>query len=570
MKRIDSRTRLRFISALCILAAGVLLTKLYFLQVVYGEEFSTRADRQYVRSSSDMFDRGSIYFTTKDGEHISAATVKTGFTLTINPTLLENPQEVWNKLSGIVEIDKDEFLLKAGKKDDPYEEIAHRLNEETAEQVEALDIEGVQVYKERWRFYPGDELASHVLGFVAFKENDLVGRYGIEEEYDGVLERSENNLYVNFFAEVFSQINETVVKKENNRAGDVYLTIEPNVQRHLEQVVRDAQEEWGSKLTAGIVVDPHTGEVVAMAATPTFNPNTFNEEEDVSVFTNPLVQNVYELGSIFKPLTMAAGLDAGVVTAQTTYNDAGTIYVDKARVSNYDGRARGVVSMQEVLNQSLNTGVAFVVDKLGADTFRSYLEKYGIRSITGVDLPGDASPLVDNLDSPRTIEYITASFGQGVAISPLSMTRALSVLANGGKLVTPHVTKKVDYEVGFTRSIESQTQEQVITPETSEEISRMLVRVVDEALKGGSVKLDRYSVAAKTGTAQMAKPGGGYYDDRYLHSFFGYFPAFDPKFLVFLMNVEPQRAQYASETLTDPFMNMTKFLINYYNIAPDR
>ena len=175
-----------------------------------------------------------------------------------------------------------------------------------------------------------------------------------------------------------------------------------------------------------------------------------------------------------------------------------------------------------------------------------------------------------NLESPREVEYATASFGQGIALTPIAAVRALSALANGGTLVTPHLVKSIEYENGKIDTITFPEGTRVFKKETSEDITRMLVTVVDKALKHGKAKNPYYTVAAKTGTAQIANEHGKYYDDRYLHSFFGYFPAYDPQFLIFLYTVEPKGVQYASETLTDPFIDLTQFLINYYAIPPDR
>jgi len=563
--------RLRLLALFSLVLTFVLVGKLYFVQVVHGESFSERADRQYVRPQGTLFERGAIFFTDKDGNKISAAAVASGFLLAINPRVLENHTETYARLSEIIPLDHDDFLLKAGKSGDPYEVVARRLTRAQADAVSDLHIDGLTIEKENWRVYPGGTSAAHTLGFIGFQGDELAGRYGLERYYNDVLERTDNDVYVNFFAELLSGVGDVLFDRGVARQGDLVLTIEPTAQGELEGLLAQAVSDWDARGAGGVVLDPMTGKVVALAAFPNFDPNNFSDAASASVFTNPIVEDVYEMGSIIKPLTMAAGLDAGVVTAQTTYNDQGTRVLNGSRISNYDREARGVVPMQEVLNQSLNTGVAFVaVDKLGTKKFGDYMRAFGVGEETGIDLPGEVRGLIGNLESPREIEYATASFGQGVAFTPIATARALSALGNGGKLITPYVVQEVEHDLGYSRKIFYEPDRQVIKPETSEEITRMLVKVVDEALLGGTAKLPRYSVAAKTGTAQIASPNGGYYDDRYFHSFFGYFPAYEPRFLVFLYLQEPRGVRYASQTLASPFMEYTKFLISYYDIPPDR
>ncbi len=564
--------RIRAISLCLVGAALILVGRLYFVQIVYGEWYAEKADRQYVQSNENLFERGTIFFQDKDKRLVAAATVKSGFTVALNPTKISDPEKLYEKLAPQITLEKSAFLLRAGKKDDPHEEVASRLEPEKAAQIEELKEPGVAVYKERWRFYPGSSLAAQTIGFVGYDDSGtkIAGRYGLERFYEQVLVRDNSNRYVNFFAEVFSGIGKALSSDSAN-AGDIITSLEPSVQLFLERQLKNINDTWHAKRTGGIIIDPNTGSIYAIGLGPSFNPNEFQKEADPAVFQNHLVSGVYEMGSIIKPLTMAAGLDAGVVTATTTYNDHGFLELDGKKISNFDGKGRGVVSMQEVLNQSLNTGAAFVVSRLGNKRFADYFRSFGLGEETGVDLPSEAHGFLNNLESPRNVEYATASFGQGIAMTPIGTVRALSALGNGGVLVTPHIATEIKYETGLSKTLSYNDGVRVLKPETSEEITRMLVSVVDTALLGGTVRLPHYSVAAKTGTAQIAKEGErGYYGDRYLHSFFGYFPAYDPRFLVFLYTLEPENTKYASQTLTMPFIETVKFLINYYNIAPDR
>ncbi len=562
--------RIRIISAGILLLALVLVGRLYNIQIANGETYVSRGEAQYVHTVRDLYSRGSIYFTTKDGDLVSAATVQSGYVLTANPQLVTNASEAYEKISTILDIEKDDFINKVSNKERVYVELYQRVVEDDATAIAKFDLPGIQLYRTQWRYYPGDDVAARTIGFVGYSGDDLSGRYGLERYYEDILRRNDERLSVNFFAEMFSNLGGIVFDNTPARRGDIVTTIEPTVTRYLQNRLEDVQTEWGSKLTAGIIMNPKTGEVYAMGAAPNFN---LNDRTDVPIedFRNPLVEDVQEMGSIMKALTMAAGLDSGAVTANTTYYDPGCIEIEDYAICNYDGKGRGTVSMQEVLNQSLNTGVSFVVNKMGNKNFSNYFKKLKLGTETGIDLPGEVYGLISNLDSPRNVEYATASFGQGIAQTPIETARALAALGNGGTLVTPHLVKELRFEDGTVQPITYPEGERVFSEKTSEEISRMLVTVVDDALRGGTVKLDNYSVAAKTGTAQIAdRVNGGYYDDRYLHSFFGYFPAYDPEFLVFLYTVEPKGVRYASETLTDPFIDITEFLVNYYSVPPDR
>lgn len=563
------RTRVIFF---CItIFALILISKLFLVQVVNSDSYSEKADRQYSTPSSNIFERGTVYFERKDGQLVSAAMQTTGFKLTIIPNKIIDDETVYEQLSQITDINYEEFLAKTSKKDDPYEEIAFHLSKEQADAVSLLKIPGLSVYKEKWRFYPGNSLASQSLGFVAYKGDELGGRYGLERQYDNELSRNKNEPYVNFFAEVFSNISKTFFSDKSSE-GNIVTTIEPSVQSFLEKILGDVKEKYQIDSIGGIIMNPQDGSIYALGSKPDFDLNNFSKVKDPSIFSNPLVENVFEFGSVVKPLIMAGALDAGVVTADTKYDDKGSIIVEDKEIFNFDKKARGVVNMQEVLSQSLNTGMVFVYKKLGKEKMLDYMLSYGIKEKTGIDLPNETSSLVSNLiNSPRDIEYANAAFGQGIALTPVEMIRALTSLSNGGKLVIPHVVQKIKYDSGTEKNMTYETTQTKITEATSTEITRMLVNVMDKAIQGGKAKLEHYSVAVKTGTAQVANSEvGGYYKDRHIHSFFGYFPAYDPKFIIFLYAVNPKGIQYASQTWADPFLNITKFLINYYEVPPDR
>jgi len=552
------------------LFGAILAGRLFFIQVARGDYYREAANGQYVSPSADYFDRGIINFTKKDGQLVSAATVKKGYLLAINPKLLKDPEAAFKKISSVISVDKDDFLKRAAKKSDPYEEIAHKLGEKDAEKIEKMKIAGVSIFSEKWRLYPAGNLASRVLGFVGYKGNKLAGRYGLEKYYEDILAREgEKKTNINFFAEIFAGIKEIVGAKAEE--GDIALTIEPEVQAFLEKTLEGLQEKYSSEMAGGVIIEPSTGKILAMAVKPDFNPNNYGEAKDMSLFLNPVAQSVFEMGSIMKPLTLAASMDSGAITPETTYYDKGFIVLNGLRIENYEGKSEGRVDMQEVLSRSLNMGAIFAMQKMGKEKFRQYMESYGFGEKTGIDLPDEVRSKISNLKSGRDVEYATASFGQGIAVTPIAMASALSSLANGGLLMRPYVVDEIDLDNAPDKKIEPVEKRRVLKKETAEEISRMLVRAADESLLRKKRRLEHYSVAVKTGTAQMHRENErGYYKDEYLHSFFGYAPAFDAKFLVLLFLTKPQGVRYAVRSLSDPFMNITKFMINYYEIQPDR
>ncbi len=565
--------RVRILSFFTIIAAIFLIVRLYFIQIVHGEEYRKQATGQYMEAASNEPPRGEILFTKKDGEHPAAATMQGGWRIAIDPKEIADAQMAYSQLAAAATIDTERFLASAAKKDDPYEEVAFRLTDDEAAAVRQLDLPGVITVRDEWRFYPAGALASQALGFVAYRGDTKEGVYGLERYYEDTLRHDGGGLNVNPFAEIFSNVGALLSSDPASQKGSIITSLEPSAQRELETVLDGVMKTYSPKQTGGIVMDPSSGEIVALAVSPDFDPNRSNLVSEPKVFQDPIVESRYEMGSIMKPLTMAAGIDAGAVTPHTTYDDKGCITKTGAKLCNFDKKGRGVVDMQEVLSQSLNTGASYVVDRMGNQKFAEYVKNYGLGEETGIDLPGEVPGSIGSLfvQGAADVDFASASFGQSIAVTPIEMIRGLAALANGGKLPEPHIVTSIRNATGIDRALTFADERQVLKPESAEQVTNMLVKVYDDALLGGVLKQEHYSIAAKTGTAQIAIPGGGgYYTDRYLHSFFGYFPAHDPKFIVFLYTIEPHGELYASHTLAQPFSDIAKFLINYYDIPPDR
>ncbi len=348
-------------------------------------------------------------------------------------------------------------------------------------------------------------------------------------------------------------------------------SLEPVVLSVLEKEMKATMDKFQADQIGAIIMDPNTGEIYAMSVMPNFDLNNFGSVKNPKTYGNIMVENVFEFGSVIKPLVVAGALDQGVITPETTYVDKGFVIVNKEEINNFDNKARGLATMQKVLDESLNTGMVFIESRMGHDSFRTYMKNYGLGEKTGIDLPNETNSLIKNLDSKVDVDYATASFGQGLALTPVQAVRAFASLANGGTLVTPHFLKEIQYEDGTVKKSEfPPLRTGILKKESTDTITRMLVHVF-ESYSGGAHKFPHHSVATKTGTGQVAFDNGkGYYKDRHMHSFFGYFPAYEPRFIVFMFLKNPRGARYASETLIPPFVNTTKFLLNYYNIPPDR
>ena len=548
-----------------IVAFLFLILTLFYIQI-----YNTNSDRKLFLNKEEQY-RGDIYFTDKDGNFIAVATTRYRVDLIIDPRGLGDIPETYEHINRVIPLDKEVFFKRAKKKRSRYELLKRNVTDEEIVDLEKkmrlFGLTGVHLVQEPIRYYPYGSLASQVIGFVGFNDrHEYGGQYGLEKEYDEKLRTHR-------------PIDETIPELSNLDStenisidGSIYTSIDINVQKRLEEVLQDIQGEWSSTKSGGIVVNPKNGQVIAMASLPSFDPNNFKDVKDYNVFINPSVEEVYEIGSTFKPLTVAIGLDSKAITEETTYDDEGFLEIDERTIYNYDKKGRGKdVPIYKILAESLNTGAAFVMLETGINSYRNYMQAFDFGRATGVDLPREIGGLVDNLRSPRIIEYVTASYGHGIAVTPISATKAFSSLANGGYLVTPEIKLNPKRQNSLD-VIEEDKEILIFRRETTEKLGEMLTSVFENELLGGFLKNDRYSIASKTGTALLLnRKDGKYFEDRFLHSFFGYLSKTDTTFLVFLFVVDPEIEEgFASDTLARPFSELMDYIISYYAIPPDR
>jgi cell division protein FtsI/penicillin-binding protein 2 len=475
----------------------------------------------------------------------------------VSPSLVTNPEEIATDLAPILQEQRRDLLIKL-KSDAPYILLAGRVSPEVAEAIEKLSYDKLQVDRLPRRIYPQGELMCHVLGYTDF---DGIGGSGLEGYYQSELAGTAATATINISP---LTIQKSVIAREG---ADLILTIDRTVQRVVEDHLERAMAEYAAVSGTIIVMDPRTGAILAMANKPCFSPFRFFEVEEDSLL-NPAVSKQYEPGSVMKLITMATALDSGTVTPQSTYNDAGVVYIGGHAIYNWDRSARGVVDMTGLLAHSLNIGAATIASWTGPDTFYNYLQRFGFGRPTGIDLMAEASgqmPLPGDPDWSES-NIGTNSFGQGLAITPLHMISAVSALANGGYLMQPYIVQEIKGD-GFEHIHEPTVLSRPVSKQTADQVTAMAVNAVRTEVIGA--KVEEYTVAGKTGTAEIPE-GGFYHPSDTIGSFIGWLPADAPEIVVLIKLDRPQVSPWGSTTAAPSFAALTDELVTLLDIPPDR
>lgn len=558
-----------FIIAIFILGA-IITMRLFELQIIKFKYYQGLAESRRGVSRNLLAERGTI----KDRSQSALAINTKLYQLSVVPANIKNPEETARALSPFLEIKNftspefNDLVKRLSLKADHYEILKKDLSDEEAKEIEELDLAGVKIESTTKRYYTEGPLFSHLLGFVSSKDEQPKGQYGVEEflEKDlagetGLL-RAEKTPSGSLILD-----SEKIIKRPQNGA-EVILTVDRSIQytacRALEEGVKNSEASGGTV----IMMEPQTGKILALCSWPDFDPNNYQKTENYKTFFNSAVSEAFEPGSVFKVITMAAALDTQQVTPETTYEDTGEVKIAGRTIKNSDQKAHGIKTMTNVLEKSLNTGAVFVARKVGLAVFRTFVKNFGFASLTGIEQPGESMGDISNLDNPREIYLATASFGQGISVTPIQLITAISAIANQGKLMKPYLVDKIIREDGTVTHNQPKFIRQVISPATATTLSAMMVSVLENGY-GKLARVPGYWIAGKTGTAEVANPAGGY-SDKTIHSFVGFAPNENPKFVGLVKINNPQKGNFAESTAAPVFGKIADYLLTYYNVPPSR
>lgn len=558
------KTRIRLLIVLLTLVFLGILARLFYWQMVKGGELSSQAKSQYNLAKVTSAPRGNII--ASDGS-FWALRVNVWRLVADSELFKSPPATIAQKLSSILpESDQAELTSQLSKKS-AYIPLAQKIDDATKKNIEALDIPGVGFEEEEARFYPEASSAAQLLGFVGKDENGSdLGYFGLEGYYNlalsgkpGFLGREQDVKGVPILIDGTKQVPAV-------GGVDLVTSIDKRVQLIAEEKLKDGLEKYGAPSGSVTIMDPKTGEILALATLPSFDPENYQKYTD-SLFKNPVISNTFEPGSIFKVLVMASALDSGVVTPDTECDScSGPLDVDKYTIRTWDNKYHPNSTMTDVIVDSDNVGMAYVGRKLGADSLYDYLNRFGIGKKTGIDLQGEAASAMRPKGSWSLVDLATTTFGQGIAVTGIEMVRATAVIANGGYLVTPHVVTSLKGD-GWEEKVKVDPPKRIISQEAAAEMAQMMVAAANLG-EAKWTKIPGYNIAGKTGTAQI--PVAGHYDPTNTnHSFIGFAPAVNPKFIMLVNLQSPKSSPWAAETAAPLWYSIARELFPYFGIRPE-
>lgn len=554
--------RIKLVFLVIIIIFIVISVRLFYWQVSSFDVLKGLAEKQTSSTLLIPAKRGVIYSSDKSPLVIN----QKAYSIYLEPKKIENLKETVKKLANTLEMDEASISSKIADQSLYFVPIARKVDENKADNLKNLSLKGVDMIEESKRYYPESSMSAHLLGFVGKNsKGEDQGYFGIEGYYDSQLKGRDGMRKF----EVDAQGNPILaagfedVPAENGR--NIVLTIDKTVQFLTEKKLLEGIEKYGAKGGTVIVMEPKTGAILAMASYPSYDPAKYYNYPN-EWYKNPGVSFYYEPGSTFKVLVMAAALNEKKINPDTKFNETGPINIGGFAIKTWNQQYRGEISLSQILEYSSNVGMVNVSAKLGDDLLLRYLEKLGFGATTGIDLQEEFSPDLRPSDKWYKIDFATASFGQGIAVTPLQMIRAVGAIANGGKLMKPYLVKSIELDNGKTIQTRNVVVRNVYNKEATSLVTEMMVSAVENG-ETRMIKPAGYRIAGKTGTAQI--PIAGHYDaEKTIASFVGFAPVEDPKFIMLVTLREPTKSPWGSETAAPIFFSIAKDLFSYYSISP--
>ncbi len=548
--------------------AAIIIGRLFYIQVISRKYYQSQALGQQAGFKKIQGDRGEVFFKNSkenrgqsgSGEVKSLAINKEKWLVAVVGKNVKDKDYFSRTLSDLIGISK-EFIFSKITEQDSYVVLKKDVSSEEIKNIKNAKLDGLVFESSSARYYPQEALASQVIGFLGGE--DSTGQYGIEGYYEDILKGKEG---------IYEQKTGLGIINSENQEGsldgsDLYLTIDYNIQFQAEILLQEAKKNINIDSGQVIVIKPDSGRILALANFPSFNPNKYSKEFGFGIFQNSAIQKIYEPGSVFKPLIMAMALNEGKVSPDSTFVDEGFIKIGPDTVYNFDRKKYGLQTMSGILEKSINTGAMYLASLLSHSTFQDYLEKFGFNEKTGVDLQGEVYSRNDILKKGSDFGFATASFGQGIEMTPIQLVQAFSLLANDGKIVKPYVVEKIVHGEDEI-IVKPEISDAMVTPSTVLETTKMMINVVDRGF-GDSAKIKGYYLAGKTGTAEVPITNGkGYYADKTIQSFIGFGPALKPEFLI-LVKLDNPKVPKSSLSAAPIFKKMAQYIINYWQLPPD-
>ena len=562
----EKQFRIKIVLIIICVVFVFMFGRIFYLQVFDHNKLNKLAEALWQRNLPITADRGKIL--DRNGNVL--ATNITTTTLYVVPNQIQNKEEVAQKLALALKANYEDIYKHLTKKTS-LEKInpeGRQLDSKTADEVNKLNIDGLYLMKESKRYYPYEEVLSHVLGYVGI---DNQGLSGLELKYDEYLTGKNGSIkYTSDGKGNRLKTSEIYEKPQNGM--DIYLTIDIDIQLALEKELENTTAKYNPEEALAMVMDPNSGEILAMGSSPTFNSNNYQNYNLETINRNLPIWKNYEPGSTFKIITLAASLEEKTINLfEDSYHDGGSINVDGARIKCWKSGGHGSETFLQVVQNSCNPGFVVMGQKLGTEILYNYVEKFGFMEKTGVDLNGESKGIMFNLKDIGPVEQATISFGQGISVTPIQQVTGVSAAINGGNLYTPYVVKYITEPETDDIIFENTPilKRKVISEETSKLVRYALESVVSSGT-GKNAYIENYRVGGKTGTAQKVH-NGVYMSGNYIVSFIGFLPADKPEYVVYVAVDNPKGVTQYGGTVSAPIAkNIMENIISIKNIKQSK